>query len=102
MREAGAIMIARAVEENLSFIFEPAERAGMDHPIAVPLKMSAPVGRSFLVLPASCLAAQLRVRGQRSPLAHFQFLPRHRHSVKLILQNILHRDALQFEEAVND
>lgn len=40
--EAGAEMIAGAIEEDLGFVFEAAEGAGMDDAIAITLVMGAP------------------------------------------------------------
>ena len=77
--EAGAEMIAGAIEENLGLIFEAAEGAGMNDAIAVALVMGAPFGRVFLVAAAAGVGAELRVGREVATFAFFKFLACDRH-----------------------
>ena len=45
--QAGAEMIARAVEENLRLVFQAAKGARVDDAVAVALEFGAPQGRRF-------------------------------------------------------
>src|SRR5438067_2151527 len=74
MGQAGAEMIASAIEEDLGFVFQPAKRAGVDDPIPVTLIMSAPFRRFLDVLAAARLAAELGKGSEKLPFAIFQFL----------------------------
>src|ERR1039458_2848408 len=62
VREPRAQMIAGAVEKNLRLVFEPAERARVDHTVAVALELRAPDGRGFLELASARGIAELRER----------------------------------------
>ncbi len=77
--EAGAEVVAGAVEEDLGFVFEAAEGAGVDDAVAVALEMGAPVGGVFGVLAAAGLVAELGVRRAGGVLAGFQFEAGARH-----------------------
>ena len=41
MGEAGAIVVAGLVDEDLGFVFEPSEGGGVNDPVAIPLKTGA-------------------------------------------------------------
>jgi len=74
MGEPGAEMVAAAVQENLGLVFKPAEGAGMDDAVAVPLILGAP-DRGFLtVFAAPGIRAELGVGRQNLALDLFQFL----------------------------
>ncbi len=60
MRQARAEEIAFVIDEDLGLVLEPAERAGVDHAIAVPLERRPPGRVRLGVAPA---ARQLRARG---------------------------------------
>ena len=71
MSQPRAIVIALVIDEDLGFVFEPAERGGMDYPIAVALKDGAhpmlgfgkPAGRDW---PATAIAYGASVRASIS------------------------------------
>jgi hypothetical protein len=69
--QPGAKVVAGAVEENLSFVFETAKSAGMDHPVTVALVLGAPLRRGFGVFAAARSRAELGVGGE---IAAFEFL----------------------------
>ena len=72
--EAGAEVVPGAIKEDLGFVFEAAEGAGVNHPVAVPLIMRAPFGRRFPVLAPARVGAELGIRGQALAFEQFQFL----------------------------
>src|ERR1051325_748924 len=79
----GAEMVAGAVEEDLGFVFEPAEGARMDDAVAIALVLSAPFGGRFDMFASARIAAELRVRRERLAFDLFQFLPGARHGRRL-------------------
>ena len=74
VRKTGAKVVAGAVEENLRLVFEPAERAGMNDPVAVALVMCAPFGWRLGIFAPAGIAAELGVRREDLPFDLFQFL----------------------------
>src|SRR5262245_45968140 len=79
--QARAQMIAGAIEEHLRFVFETAERARMDHAVAIPLILGAPVGRGFFIFAAAGIGAELSVRGKSLSLESFEFDAGARHGL---------------------
>ena len=79
VRQAGAQVIPRAVQEHLCFVFKTAERARVHHPRTIALKASAVRVQAFVVLPASRLARQLGVRCKKLPFGRFQLIPGSEH-----------------------
>ncbi len=79
MRQARAQVIARAVQENLGLVFEPAEGARVDDTVTIPLVLGAPVRRGFAVFSAAAFRAELGVRGEQTLLNLFEFLACARH-----------------------
>src|SRR5438067_11482731 len=59
MCQPGAEQVALVVEEDLGFIFEPAERRRVDDAVAVALEFAARAGRAF------GMATPARLRGMR-------------------------------------
>ena len=70
VREPGAEMIAGAVEEHLGLVFETAEGARVDDPVAVPLPRTAPLG---LRLGMEAAAGRLGPDGKGSDIRHRTF-----------------------------
>ena len=68
MRQAGAQVVAGAVQKDLRLVFEPAEGPGMDDPVAVALVMRAPCRWRFAVLAAARVPAELGLGRQNLPL----------------------------------
>ena len=66
VRQARAEEIAFVIDEDLGLVLEPAERAGVDHAIAVPLERRPPGRVRLGVTPA---ARELRARGIRREAA---------------------------------
>ena len=64
-------MIPGAVEEDLGLVFQTAEGAGVNDPIAVPLKLGSPSGRFLAMDPTASGAAEL---GEWGKEAAFPFL----------------------------
>src|SRR2546422_10573867 len=79
MRQPCAQMVARAVQENLRFVFEPAKRARVNDRGVIALVMGAPVGRFFWILAAAGVCAELGVRREALPLQPLQFFARAGH-----------------------
>ena len=77
--QPGAEMIAGAVEKDLRLVFQPAEGAGMDDPVAVALILGTPFGRRLGMFASAGVAAELSIGGKRLSLNLFQFLARARH-----------------------
>src|SRR5689334_12629105 len=74
MSQSRSQMVAGAVQEHLGFILEPAKRAGMDDPGAVPLKFSS-IGVALLrVFSSAAFPGLLRERGERCPFGGLHFL----------------------------
>src|SRR5688572_11114848 len=94
-------MIAAAVEENLSFIFEAAEGARMNYAIAVPLVMGAPLRRSFGKLAPARGVTKLCVRREELPLPGFQFNARCWHRENSVRQQSLDGHAAQLKQPPN-
>jgi hypothetical protein len=67
--EAGAIVIARRREEDLGFVFEPAERLGVNDAVAVTLKRRPDVVLLFWPQPPFAVTTFRRCRRQNLPLA---------------------------------
>src|SRR5262245_37805291 len=78
--QPGAQVVASTVREHLRFIFEPAERAGMNDAVAVALVFRAPIGRRLLIFASASICAELRVRGKGLPLEAFKFKASARHA----------------------
>src|ERR1043166_6007040 len=76
MRQARAQMIARAVEKNLRFIFEPAKRARMNDARPVALKFRPVSVTRLRIFAALRFARFLRERRERCPLGGFHLLAR--------------------------
>jgi hypothetical protein len=72
-------MVSGAVEKDLRFVFQPAKRPRVNHPVAIPLKFRAPGGRRLREKAAARLSAQLGVRGEGLPLSLFEFFFGTRH-----------------------
>ena len=83
MRQAGAKVIAGAVEKNLRLVFEPAKGARMDDAVAVALVMGAPGGRRFGMFAAAGVAAELGIGRENLAFDLFQFLAGARHGSDL-------------------
>ena len=79
MRQPCAQMVARAVQEHLRLVFEPAKRARVNDAVAIALVVGAPVGRFFRILAAAGVRAELGVRREVLPLQLFQFFAGARH-----------------------
>src|SRR5262245_57660462 len=79
MRQAGAKMIAGAIEKDLRLIFEAAKRARVDHAVAIPLVVSPPFGRVFFEFAAARVSTELGIRREDLPLAFFQLKARAGH-----------------------
>ena len=77
--EPGAQMIAGAIEENLGFVLQAAESAGMNYAIAVALKLSAPERLRLAEGSPSRISTTLSVWSERLPLPLLEFLPGTRH-----------------------
>ena len=90
MGEAGAEMVAGAVQENLGLVFEPAKRAGMDDPRPVALELGAIIVARLGIFPAAGLAGFLGERSQELRLvalhifARFPTFPRSRGRPRII------------------
>src|SRR5207247_1021082 len=82
MSQPRAEVVARAVQENLRLVLQPAKRARVDHAVPVPVEMRAAFRRVFWVFAPACLGAELGVRRQKLALALLQFLAGARHQVK--------------------
>ena len=63
--QAGAVVIAFVVDEDLGLVFQAAEGGGMQDAVAVALEAGAVVGLVFRMRPAFGLAALHPVRGKR-------------------------------------
>jgi hypothetical protein len=94
-----AQMIARAVEENLRLVFQPAKGARMDDAVAVALIFSAPQRRRLRDDATAGFAAQLRVGRQDLPLPLLKFFLGTRHGRDSVGQQFLHGNAAQFKQA---
>lgn len=70
--EASAEMITGAIEEDLSFVFEAAEGAGMDDAIAIALVMGAPFRGFLWIFAAAGVGAELRAGGEGIAFALFE------------------------------
>ena len=79
VREAGAEVVASAVQEDLRLVFEPAERARMDHAVAIALIMGAPFRGGFVMDASARVSAELRVGSEELSFALLQFDPGHWH-----------------------
>src|SRR5712671_29272 len=75
-------VIARAVEENLRFVLEPAKRARMNNAGPVPLKLSAISVARLGKRPSSRIAGFLRERGEHTTLVGLHFFPRFRFAAR--------------------
>src|SRR5438552_13859454 len=76
MGQPRAQMIARAVQKNLRFVFEPAKRARVNDARAVALKLGAISMTRFGIFSAARLARFLRKRRQCGALGRFHLLAR--------------------------
>src|SRR6188508_870408 len=87
--QAGAVMVPRPIKEYLRFIFKPAKSARMYDSITIPLILSPPFRRRFLILAASGFAAELRIRGEALLFLPLQLGPLHWHTqpIQLLLSN---------------
>jgi hypothetical protein len=72
-------MVARAVEENLGLVLEPAEGAAVDDAVAVALEGGAEFVALFLVRAAPRLGAALGAGRQMAVLAPFEIKTPSRH-----------------------
>jgi hypothetical protein len=69
MGQPGAVMIAFMEHEDLGFVFQAAERGGMDHPVAVAPERAAGLARRLREQPAAAaigIAGIKRARGSHS------------------------------------
>jgi hypothetical protein len=73
VREPRAEVVPGAVQEHLGLVFQPAEGAAVDHPVAVALELGAPGGRRLGVDAPAAVAAELGVRGEELAFAGFEF-----------------------------
>ena len=64
MSQPSPVKISLVVDENLGFVHQPAERRGMDDPVAIALVFRAVRRRRFGVAPASRLFVAGGVRGE--------------------------------------
>src|SRR5438128_1081525 len=69
VRQSRSQVVPAAVQENLCFVFQPAEGTRMNYPIAVALIVSAPFWWFFGIFPSTRGIAELRVRSEELPLA---------------------------------
>ena len=76
-------MIARAVEEDLGLVLEPAEGAAVDDPVAVALEVEAEPVLVLRVHAAARRGAVLRVGREMAGLAFLQIKTASRHPTKL-------------------
>ena len=74
VREPGAEVIPRAVQEHLGLVFQPAKRARVDDAVAVPLELGAPLGRRLWEGATAGIGAELGERRQCGALTRFEFL----------------------------
>src|SRR6185437_2167640 len=81
--QAGAEMIAGAIEKDLGFVFEAAEGARMDDAVAVALILGPPRGRGFAEFAAARIGAVLGVRRKDAAFDFLQFKARARHGGKV-------------------
>ncbi len=82
--QAGPVMIAGAVEEDLGFVVEAAEGAAVNDAVAVALvKGSVEVG-FLLVQPPASVATMLGIRGQPLVFELFLFFAQPHHDVNKI------------------
>ena len=81
--EARAEMVTGAVEKNLGFVFEAAERAGVNDAIAVALILRAPFGRFLVIFATARVGAELSVRSKIATLDFFEFNAGARHGKRV-------------------
>src|SRR6266540_6164279 len=74
MRQARAQMVAGAVEKNLRFVFQAAERARMDNACTIPLKFGAIGVTGLIVSPPARFAGFLSNRCERCALSPLHLL----------------------------
>ncbi len=79
MGEAGAIVVALVIHEDLGFVFEPAECRRMDYPIAIALESGAQRMLGLGDAPAAALAREHRIRRQHLRLDFLELLSRAQH-----------------------
>jgi hypothetical protein len=79
MRQAGTIVIAFVIDEDLGFVFETAKGCGMDNAIAIALKAGAHPMRRLRHNPPPARARTHRVCGERAVLNLLDILPRPQH-----------------------
>src|SRR5262249_62273022 len=75
--QAGPVVVAFVVDEDLGLVLEPAERRAVDHAVAVALEARAERMLLLGVTPAAGEAAPPRGGGQPAPLPRFPPRPRH-------------------------
>ncbi len=83
MGHAGAVMVARAVEEDLGLVLEAAEGAAVDDAVAVALEVEAEAVLVLGVLAATGAGAVLGVGRKVAGLTPFQIKTATRHPIKL-------------------
>ena len=83
VRQAGAEVVAGAVEEDLGLVFEAAEGARVDDAVAVALVFGAPIGRRFGVPAAAGIGAELGIGSEELTFELFEFLSRAGHEFRL-------------------
>ena len=69
MRQPGAVVVALVEHEDLGLVLQPAERGGMDHPVAIPAERAAGPARRLRKQPPPALvgiAGKGRARGSHS------------------------------------
>src|SRR5258708_12470573 len=84
MRQPGAVMIAFVEHENLGFVLQPAERVGMNHPVAIAPERAAGLARRLRKQPPAAAVGTAGIDGARS--SHSD-RPGHLPLIHLILQH---------------
>jgi len=82
MGEAGAVVVAFVIHEDLGFVFEAPKGGAMNYPIAIALEAGPHRMVRFGDLAAAAVLRQHRVGGQAARLDFFEFnsLSQHRAS----------------------
>ena len=79
VREAGAVVVALVIDEDLGLVLEAAERGAMDYAIAIALEAGAHRMVGLGDAPATAVPRQHRIGSEAARLDLFQFSPSSQH-----------------------
>lgn len=77
--QPGAVVVGRAVDEDLGLVLQAAETLAVDHAVAVALEVGAVLVRGLAVAPAAAVRAAHGVRGEHGRLLILEFFSRQQH-----------------------